>query len=165
MAKKSPMSKVTDVTDIAESATIALPKPVVKLNPDMQQVHEHLLTEGFRPTLDSDGSIGFKCEGWKIYVDAYDGQLGFRMYSCVYSELDISDRTYAITTANTISASRRCVKAMVTDTNTVWITYETFCADVPEYTRTLSRAAEYVISACREYREEFRRVSLPMTIN
>jgi len=121
--------------------------------------------EGFRPTLDSDGSIGFKCEGWKIYVDAYEGQAGFRMYACVFSELDMSDRTYALTAANTVSATRRCVKAMVTDTNNVWVTYETFCADVAEYTRTLNRAAEYLISACREYREEFRRISLPMTLN
>ena len=159
------MSKVTDVTDVAESATIALPKPAVKVNSDIQQVHDHLVIEGFRPAIDGDGSVGFKCEGWKIYVDAYEGQAGFRMYSCVYSELDVSDRTYAIAAANTISATRRCVKAMVTDTNNVWMTYETFCADVPEFTRTLTRAAEYVISACREYREEFRRISVPMTIN
>ncbi len=165
MAKKSTTSKVTDVTDISASATIALPKPVVKINPGIQQVHDHLVMEGFRPAIDSDGSIGFKCEGWKIYIDAYDGEAGYRMYSCVFSELDMSDRTYAITAANTISATRRCVKAMVTDTNNVWITYETFCADVPEYTRTLNRAAEYVISACREYREEFRRICVPMTIN
>lgn len=165
MAKKSAVSKVTDLIEVAESATIALPKPVVKIHPDMQQVHDHLVIEGFRPAIDSDGSIAFKCEGWKIFIDAYDGQAGFRMYSCVYSELDVSDRTYAIAAANTISALRRCVKALVTDTNNVWITYETFCADVPEYTRTLSRTAEYVISACREYREEFRRISLPVTIN
>ena len=131
MAKKSTTSKVTDVTDISASATIALPKPVVKINPGIQQVHDHLVMEGFRPAIDSDGSIGFKCEGWKIYIDAYDGEAGYRMYSCVFSELDMSDRTYAITAANTISATRRCVKAMVTDTNNVWITYETFCADVP----------------------------------
>ena len=165
MAKKSIASKQADITDVAESATIALPKPVVKVNPDVQQVHDHLVIEGFRPAIDSDGSIAFKCEGWKMYVDAYEGQAGFRMFACVYSELDMSDRTNAIFAANAINASRRCVKAMVTESNNVWITYETFCADVPEFSRTICRAAEYVISACREYREEFRRNSQPVTIN
>jgi len=165
VAKKTIAKKESDITDITESPTIALPKPVVKVNPDIQQVHDHLVIEGFRPAIDSDGSIGFKCEGWKIYVDAYEGQAGFRLFCCVYSELDMSDRTSAVFAANAINASRRCVKAMVTDSNNVWISYETFCADVPEYSRTISRAAEYVISACREYRQEFRRTSQPMTIN
>ena len=107
MAKKSIASKQADITDVAESATIALPKPVVKVNPDVQQVHDHLVIEGFRPAIDSDGSIAFKCEGWKIYVDAYEGQAGFRMFACVYSELDMSDRTNApLATSNSPTFGR-----------------------------------------------------------
>jgi hypothetical protein len=148
-----------------ESATIALPTPKVEVDVNLQQILNHLTDEGFRPKLDNDGSIGFKCEGWKLYVDPYQSQGGFRLYCCVYWELDPSDRTNALNVANEINADRRCVKVVVNGSNTVWLTYETHCADVAEYTRTLASAAEFIVSACRDYRAAFRRESQPVTLN
>lgn len=148
-----------------ESATIALPTPKVEVDVNLQQILNHLTDEGFRPKLDNDGSIGFKCEGWKLYVDPYQSQGGFRLYCCVYWELDPADRTNALNVANEINADRRCVKAVVNGNNTVWLTYETHCADVAEYTRTLASAAEFIVSACRDYRAAFRRESQPVTLN
>ena len=148
-----------------ESPTIALPTSKVEVDVNLKQVFDHLAEEGFRPKLDQDGSIGFKCEGWKLYLDPYQALGGFRLYCCVYWELDPAERTKALNVANDINADRRCVKAMVNGNNTVWLTYETHCAEVSEFTRTLASAAEFIVSACREYREAFRRDSQPVTLN
>ncbi len=64
-----------------------------------------------------------------------------------------------------LNLQRRCVKASVNDKNTVWISYETHCADPTEYARTLADAAEFLVSACKEYRSEFHRESQPVTLN
>ena len=148
-----------------ESPTIALPTSKVEVDVNLKQVFDHLAEEGFRPKLDQDGSIGFKCEGWKLYLDPDQALGGFRLYCCVYWELDPAERTKALNVANDINADRRCVKAMVNGNNTVWLTYETHCAEVSEFTRTLASAAEFIVSACREYREAFRRDSQPVTLN
>jgi hypothetical protein len=57
------------------------------------------------------------------------------------------------------------VKAFVNSNNTVWVTYETHCADAAEYSRTVVSAAEFVVSASREYRDLYRRESQPVTLN
>ncbi|MDH4400637.1 MAG: YbjN domain-containing protein [Burkholderiaceae bacterium] len=148
-----------------ESATITLPSPKVEVDSNLQLLLNHLADEGFRPKIDDDGSLSFKCEGWKLYLDPYPNQGGFRLYCCVYWELDPIDRTKALGVANEINADRRCVKAVVNGNNTVWVTYETHCADVVEYARTVASAADFVVSGCREYREAFRRESQPVTLN
>ena len=102
-----------------ESATIALPTPKVEADSNLQHLLNHLADEGFRPKIDDDGSIGFKCEGWKLYLDPYPNQGGFRLYCCVYWELDPVDRTKALNVANEINADRRCVKAVVNGNNNV----------------------------------------------
>ena len=155
---------MTQATD-SESATIALPTPKVEVDASVQQIFDYLAQEGFRPRIDEDGTIGFKCEGWRFYLDPYPGQGGFRLYCCVYWELDPMDRTNALCAANEINGARRCVKAIVNTNNTVWLTYETHCADITEYTHTLASSAEYIVSACREYRDVFRRESQPVTLN
>jgi hypothetical protein len=148
-----------------ESATIALPTPKIEVDSGLQQIYDHLAQEGFRPKLDEDGSIGFKYEGWRLYLDPYQGGGGFRLYCCVFWELEAAERTKCIEIANDLNADRRCVKALVNNNNTVWVTYETHCADAAEYSRTVVSAAEFVISACREYRELHRRESQPVTLN
>ena len=157
-------SHVTDALN-PESATIALPATRVEIDVSLKSLFDHLAQEGFRPKIDEDGSLGFKCEGWKLYLDPYASQGGFRLYCCVYWELDPADRTKALNIANEMNADRRCVKAVVNGNNTVWLTYETHCADVVEYARTLASAAEFIVSACRDYREAFRRESQPVTLN
>ena len=149
----------------SESPTIALPITKPAVDTSLQKISDYLSEEGFRPKIDDSGSIGFKCEGWKLYLDAYDSGGGFRLYCCVYWELDPNERMKALTVANSINAERRCVKAAVNDKNTVWLTYETHCADADEYARALGTAAEFLVSACREYREEYRRESQPVTLN
>ena len=104
----------------AESATIALPVPKIDVDVSLQQIYEHLAQEGFRPKIDEDGSIGFKCEGWKLYLDPYQAGGGFRLYCCVFWELDSAERTKCIDIANDLNADRRCVKAFVNSNNTVW---------------------------------------------
>ena len=79
-----------------ESATITLPVPKVEVDSNLQHLLNHLADEGFRPKIDDDGSIGFKCEGWKLYLDPYPNQGGFRLYCCVYWELEPVDRTQRI---------------------------------------------------------------------
>ena len=149
----------------AESVTIALPIPKIEVDVSLQQIFEQLAQEGFRPKLDEDGSIGFKCEGWKLYLDPYQAGGGFRLYCCVFWELDAAERTKCIDVANDVNADRRCVKAFVNSNNTVWVTYETHCADATEYSRTVVSAAEFVVSASREYRDLYRRESQPVTLN
>ena len=149
----------------AESATIALPATKVEVDVNIQRILDHLAEEGFRPQLDDDGSIGFKCEGWKLYIDSYDSNGGFRLYCCVYWQLEPDERTKALIVANTVNMRRQCVKTVVNDKNTVWATYETHCADAAEFSRTLANAAIGIVGACREFREEFRRESQPVTLN
>jgi hypothetical protein len=155
------------MTDIRStpSATIALPTPKIDENESLQIIFEQLAQEGFRPKFDEDGSIGFKCEGWRLYLDAYQAGGGFRLYSCVFWELDLADRTKALSVANEVNSERRCVKAFVNSNNTVWVSYETHCADAAQYSRTVITGAEFIASACREYREIFRRESQPVTLN
>jgi len=146
---------------------IATVSPVkeVDVEASLQLIFEHLAQEGYRPKLDDDGSINFKCEGWNIYLDSYDSNGGFRAYCCAMWNVDPSERTEAISIANSINAARRCLKVLVNEKNIVWVTHETLCADVTEYTRTLNSVPEYLISACREFREEFRRITKPVTLN
>ena len=92
-----------------ESATITLPVPKVEVDSNLQHLLNHLADEGFRPKIDDDGSLSFKCEGWKLYLDPYPNQGGFRLYCCVYWELEPVDRTKALNVANEINADRRCV--------------------------------------------------------
>ncbi len=80
MAKKS----MAVAADVSESATIALPVPAIQSNPDIQKICDYLSEKSFRPKIDPDGAIGFKCESWKIYLDAYADNHGFRMYICVF---------------------------------------------------------------------------------
>lgn len=148
-----------------ESQTIALPAIKQATDANLNKIFDHLAEEGFRPKLDDDGSIGFKCEGWRLYLDAYASNAGYRLYCCVFWELDPADRTKALIVANSINAERRCVKAMVNDKNTVWLTYETHCSDAVEYAKTVASAADFIVSACKEYREEFRRELQPVTLN
>jgi hypothetical protein len=148
-----------------ESQTVALPTIKQATDANLNKICDHLAEEGFRPKLDDDGSIGFKFEGWRLYLDAYASNGGYRLYCCVFWELDPADRTKALIVANSINAERRCVKAMVSDKNTVWIAYETHYSDAVEYAKTVASAADFIVSACKEYREEFRRELQPVTLN
>lgn len=150
---------------IDEGATVAKPGPQIEVDPKMQQIFEHLAEEGFRPQIDEDETITFKFEGWKLFVDAYASNGGFRLLTCAQWELNPCDRTIALSVVNSLNLQRRCVKASVNEKNTVWISYETHCADPTEYSRTLADAAEFLVSACKEYRSEFHRESQPVTLN
>jgi hypothetical protein len=155
------------MADTQTDTKLATVSPVTEVDVEasLQLIFEHLAQEGFRPKLDDDGSIGFKCEGWNIYLDAYVSNGGFRAYCCAMWNVDPSERTEAISIANSINAARRCLKVLVNEKNIVWVTHETLCADVTEYTRTLNSVPEYLISVCKEFREEFRRMTKPVTLN
>ena len=152
-------------TQTNTSIATVTPDKQLKIDTPLQYIFEYLTQEGYRPRLDDDGSISFKCEGWNIYLDSYDSNGGFRAYCCALWDVDQSERTEAISIANSINGARRCLKVLVNDKNIVWVTHETLCADVAEYTRTLNSVPEYLISACREFREEFRRITKPVTLN
>lgn len=155
---------MADTQTDTKIATVSSVKEI-DVDASLQRIFEHLAQEGYRPKVDDDGSIGFKCEGWNIYLDSYDLNGGFRAYCCALWDVAPSERTEAISVANSINAARRCLKVLVNEKNIVWVTHETLCADVTEYTRTLSSVPEYLISACREFREEFRRMTKPVTFN
>lgn len=155
------MSKV----QTEESVTVALPVHQKEVDPKVRQIFEHLAEEGFRPQIDEDETISFKFEGWKLFIDAYAANGGFRLLTCAQWEVNPCDRTIAINVVNSLNLQRRCVKASVNDKNTVWISYETHCSDATEYARTLVDAADFLVSACKEYRAEFQRQSQPITLN
>ena len=148
-----------------ESATIALPVVKAETTVGLKTIFDHLAEEGFRPKIDEDCSISFKCEGWQLYIDPYEANGGFRLYCCVHWELEPDERIKALIAANSVNSDQRCVKAIVNSKNSVWITYETHCADALEFSRTLGTAAIGIVVACRGYREAFRRESQPVTIN
>ena len=59
------------------------------------------------------------------------------------------------------NSERRYIKAILTNCNTVWITYESTFADVTEYSLMLSRMAESLVSASKPFLEEFRSIRNP----
>lgn len=150
---------------ISEGATAVIPDAEKDLDLPIKIISEHLSEEGFRPSIDDDGSIGFKCEGIKLYLDAYKSNGGYRLYTCVFWELDLIDRTKAINAANLINNEIRCIKVVVTEKNTVWITYETHCASATEYSFSLVKAIDHIVTAVRDYRREFNREEVPVILN
>lgn len=98
-------------------------------------VQTYLSSEGFRPTIDKDGSLNWKSEGNLYWLNVYgEDPFYVEMHHSGYGISD-EDRGKLLEACNHVNLGTQCVKASLGDTS-ILITCEVYCKE-PEYINTM----------------------------
>jgi hypothetical protein len=114
---------------------------------------EFLADEGYRPRIDADGDVAFKCEGrsYVIKIDEKDEMFFYLVYPNVWPIKSDEDLSRVMDTALAVTADTKVIKIFpVGDTNT-WASIELFCYPPQAFTAAFDRC----LRALREGVDKF----------
>ncbi|MBL8983321.1 MAG: hypothetical protein JNL26_14105 [Gemmatimonadetes bacterium] len=115
---------------------------------------EYLRTEGYVPTIDSDGDIKFKYEGGTYYliVDANDGEFYRLIYPNFWAIEGATERSRVERAALQATAGTKVAKVFPVGENT-WVSVEMFCPSADAFRAVLFRAVSAIRSAVVTFKE------------
>jgi len=115
---------------------------------------EYLREEGFSPTVDEDGDIVFKFEGSIFYLVMDEETNYFRLiYPAFWSIDSEAEQEAAMRSALEVTKTIRVVKINIIK-ESVWATFETFCANPEDYKILFRRALNLLRAASRRFAEK-----------
>jgi WD40 repeat protein len=119
---------------------------------------DYLAGEGFRPEIDKDGDIHFKCEGKHYYVIARekDRQFVQLLYPHFWSIESEEEAQRALVAANLTTSRCKCCKVFVSDEQ-VHAAIELFVAEPGHATAVLDRALGALQHGVNAFVEEMRK--------
>jgi hypothetical protein len=124
-----------------------------------QTYFDFLAEEGFRPTLDEDGDVVFKVEGYMYYVSIEEDEQFFRLIFPNFWPLENrAERERAERAALAVTSHLKVVKVLPTERG-VLATVEMFCAPPESVLPVFHRAIQAIQGAVRAFMEEMRTTS------
>jgi len=113
----------------------------------------HLRSEGYTPTVDSDGDVNFTAQGQRFYIDVIDDDLS-SFHLVLSGFLDIgaaSNRLKALDAASAVTRTTKVVRVYITSSNRIAIDTFIFLAKPDDFKLHLNRMINIMVAA----REEF----------
>lgn len=120
--------------------------------------YDWLLDDGYKPSVDEDGDVQFKAQGYFFYVQDNDDDKYLRLVMPVIKSIDMDDiiQIYsALSACNEITKRKRLVKAYVNDEGDVSLAVSTYIDDSPEVGYYLDKSINFLISARESWLEEY----------
>lgn len=116
-----------------------------------------LADEGFRPTLDADGDVVFKVEGYMYYISIEEDEEFFRLIFPNFWPLETEvERTRAEAIALRLTSRMKVVKVLPTERG-VLATIEMFSPTPDSVFPIFQRSIQAIQGAVRAFVEEMRR--------
>ena len=101
---------------------------------------EFLSEEGYRPHVDDDGDITFRCEGMSYLCLHDDGdELFFRIVLPAIYDVDDNNRARVLEGVDTVCRERKVIKAFTVG-NKVWLSFEILADTTPVMADIVPRA-------------------------
>lgn len=133
---------------------------------NVAHVVEFLKIEGFRPEITETGRVYFKFEGHHVYFEANpNDEQQFTLIIPDLWPIEPEERDLAIRTAHLISERFRCIKAVILESNKVWVLYEGFHNDVAAFTAILNRTVERLQYGARRFVDVFNETKQAKVLN
>lgn len=115
-----------------------------------------LSDEGFRPTLDEDGDVVFKVEGYMYYISVEEDDQFFRLIFPNFWPVESdAERERAERAALTVTAHMKVVKVLPTARG-VLATVEMFCVAPEAVYPVFQRCVQAIQGAVRAFMDEMR---------
>lgn len=113
----------------------------------------YLRSEGYQPSVDSDGDVNFTSQGQRFYIDVMENDLqSFRLVLTNFIEIEnASNRLKALETASQITNTTRVVRIFLTSSGKIAIDSFIFLAKPDDFKIHLSRLIGLMIGAKNEY--------------
>lgn len=123
----------------------------------VQDLLDHLASEGFPAHLDADGDIAFKCEGFAYVLcfDADDAAYGKLVVPNVWSIDSEAELAQVLTALDNINRKMKVVKGH-TQRDQVWFTVELWLDDQSQWKRFLPRAIRALTHALALLAQQMR---------
>ena len=119
----------------------------------------YLRTEGYNPSVDSDGDVNFSAQGQRFYIDVMENDLqSFRIV--LTSFLDIggsSKRLKALEEASYITRTTKVARLFFTESDRIAIDAFIFIANPEDFKLYLNRMVNIIVSARSEFIERMSR--------
>ncbi len=103
---------------------------------------EYLRNEGYRPNVDDDGDINFKCTGLTFLVLKDDNDEDFIRICLPYiCEVNDDNRIAVLEACHNLCLMRKVIKAFIVN-NHVWVVFEILADSTPEVSDFVPRAID-----------------------
>ena len=120
----------------------------------LQQMYvNHLRSEGYNPSIDSDGDVNFTAQGQNFYIDVIDNDLQ-SFHLVLTNFLDIggeSNRLKALNAASAITRTTRVVRVYITSSGRIAIDTYIYIANPEDFRVHLNRLISVMITARTEF--------------
>lgn len=137
---------------------------VSSLSKSARLCYNWLSEEGYRPSIDNDGDVAFKAEGYNFYVisDTRDPNYVTVLLPGIETiDLDedsddsILQLLSALAACNEINQTKKMVKASINDNGDVNLSTETYFDDDPDVDDYMTTAIIYLTRAFKSWWEEY----------
>jgi hypothetical protein len=129
----------------------AKPKPMTKA----ESYRAHLQDEGYRPRIDDNGDVVFKCEGRTLVLVAYEDDAPFfRLRLANVWEIESPEEEQrALRAMDTVNARLKVVKLNLMHDH-VWVLVELFFDPFETFKNVLQRCIRLIFLAASDFRDE-----------
>jgi hypothetical protein len=154
---------------VAFSIAAGAEKPKKLTDAQLQRLYmDYLVEEGYRPSVDEDGDVKFKREGYTLYIGVDPEDAGFfRVFLPNIWEIESDEERVRVLFA--IDHANRDTKVtkvyLTTDSLDVWISTELFVAKPEDFEGVFKRAVEAIDHARQEFVDKMneKRAAVPNT--
>jgi hypothetical protein len=119
-----------------------------------ERYFEFLAEEGYRPKIDSNGNVAFKCEGksYVIEIDEEDDDMFFRLVYPKFWRISSDEELAQVKeTALAVTDEYKVVKICPEADTDTWAAIELFCDPAETYTGIFDRSLRAVRGAVKEF--------------
>lgn len=120
---------------------------------------DFLSEEGFRPKLDEDQDIVFKCEGRNfLCFPSEKDEKFFQLVMPFIFEVSEDNREMVLDVCNEVTRGMKVAKCVITDAeeSSVWLLYETYVDDPSNLGEVFSRALSTLFTAYQEFTDNIQ---------
>ena len=119
-------------------------------------VRDWLSTQGFKHTIDADGDVQFKYQGWTMWAttDEKDQQFLRIIMPGIYN-VDDADRVKVLEIINAVNRDLKAVKGFLVE-NRVWLSIEQFVDTSPEIEDFIERCLDILVAAVNKFLEALK---------
>jgi hypothetical protein len=114
---------------------------------------EFLAEEGYRPTINANGNVSFKCEGrtYVIRIDEEDEEYFELAYPNFWPIESDEERSRVMEAALAVIADNKVVKIYPEDDTNTWATIELFCSPPETFKPVFNRCLRVLRGSVNEF--------------